>query len=412
MIKNNTLDSQHMVREDENIIIDHILNSLKKYISEKEDYIKKGGEDFSQVEFFGRLLLLKVFQDMGYLNKSGAKYLKDELKIKLGLIPKYEQFYEILLKILEKEKFIKIQDNSILTTDKVESTDLKKNIDNLKDFKDNLIKNFPDMQSHFILLEICLSNYKKILNGEKNANEVMFPVFSMDLVKGIFIGNKMADYFNYLIALCVKSYIQIISDKEKKTHITEEVKKIKILEIGAGTGGTSVFVLDAIINYSNIIEFYYTDISKVFVRNGQKKYKEKYPFAFFKKFDIENGDIESQSFELESFDVIFASNVIHATKNIKYTINNIKKILKNNGIFLLNEVTNSQDFVNLTFGLMDDWWKFEDKEIRLPNTPLLSTKQWKKVLISEGFKNINLVSSSHQEKPDSFSQSLIISQKD
>ena len=178
--------------------------------------------------------------------------------------------------------------------------------------------------------------------------------------------------------------------------------------MGAVSGGTCVFVLEELYKYKNA-EYYFTDISKVFTRGAEKKFKEKYPFVHFKKLDIEN-EIESQGFRYEDFDIILGSNVVHSTKNIDYTLSQIKKLLSPSGLFILNEVTAVQDFTSLTFGLLGGWWLFSDAEIRLPNSPLLDIDNWKKSLQKNDFSNINLISTSHQDKPDSFSQSLFVSQ--
>ena len=401
----NTTGIKHIFEENHNIIKD-ILKSIKEYKSKREKHIQKSGEDFSQVEYFGRLLLLKSFQDMKLFKKKGETYSKNELKIKLSLIPKYECMLDVLLKILEKEKFIQINNNQITTTNKVNSTEIEDQTNNLNNFKNNLIKNFADMKSHFNLLEICIKNYEQILSGILTADDVLFPVFSIELVEGIFKGNRMANYFNYLIGDCVNNYIKIDIKNKLETAKTN----IRILELGAGTGGTSDFVLESIKKYSKNIEYHFTDVSKLFLKKAQKRYKDKYPFLCFKKLDIEN-DAKSQNLDQKSFDIVIASNVVHATKNIKKTLKNLQLYLKPNGVFLLNEITNTQDFVNLTFGLLDGWWLFNDKKIRLYNSPLLNIETWQEILKKEGFININLISTSHQEKPDSFSQSLFIAQK-
>lgn len=384
-----------------NSFVEDVKSGLKDFISENEEIVKKGGGRFSNVEYYGRILLLDYFQSNGFFKSSNEKYSKAELIGKLKIVDKYLKQFDILLIILEKEGFITISGDTICVTDMVESKKLAENIKNLPDFKAKLIEENPDMTPHFTLLEACISNYKEILSGEIPANSVMFPVFSTKLVDGIFRGNMLADYFNNLIADSVMHYVAAAKGNGSK---------IKILEIGSGTGGTSAFVLDRVAKYGDDIEFYFTDISKIFVKNAEKKYKEKFPFAKFMKMNIEEA-LDEQGFESGSFDVIFASNVVHATKNIRTSLANTYKLLKDNGIFLLNEVTEVQDFATLTFGLMDGWWRFEDDSIRLPNSPLLRYDMWESVLKSEKFDNINCISGSGRDDTASFSQTLILAEK-
>lgn len=389
-----------------NLSPSQIVETIKDEINKKENDIKKGGEDFAKVEYYGRMLLLKTFQEMGFFNKSDEEIKIADIKKEISLIPKYEKMLDILIYILDKEKFIEFKEDTIKTTALSVSDEIKNKINDLEHFKNKTMSKFPDMKPHFILLDTCISNYADIFKGTKDANEVMFPMFSMHLIEGIFKNNMMADYFNDIIAKSIKNVMSKIINNDNKAN-----EKIRILEVGSGTGGTSETVMKIINEYTNDIEFYFTDISKVFVKKANRIYGEQYQFALFKKLDIENDPLE-QNIEPGSFDIIFASNVLHATKKISNVLKNIKLLLKNNGILLINEVTNSQDFVNLTFGLMPGWWIFEDQDIRLTNTPLLSIERWKNILKNSNFKNIELVTTSHQDKPDTFSQSLLIAQNE
>ena len=376
-----------------------INDKLKQYIDENEEKVKKGGINFSGLEYYGRLLLLDFFNKNGFFILPDEKVEIPTIKNKIKLISGYDRHFSILLGIMEKEGYIKINGETIITTGKVKS---QKVIDDLSDsggYKNRMIVDFPDMKIHFNLLDICLSQYNKILCGEKSPDAVMFPVFSTELVEGVFRDNMLSDYFNILVADTVSSYIEHL-----KKNGDDSV--IKVLEVGAGTGGTSVFVTEKIRNFTGI-EFYFTDISKVFVRNFEKKNKEKYPFLVCKKMNIEE-EPSVQGFEKNSFDIIIASNVLHSTKNIDNTLANIKFLKKDGGIFLLNEVTKNQDFTSLTFGLLGGWWLFTDPEIRIPNSPLLDINSWKTVLEKSGFENINMVSSSDLDTPDSFSQTLFM----
>jgi len=80
--------------------------TLEEVININEQKIKKAGENFSQVETFGRLLLLNFFQKLGYFNKTGNQIKIQELKEKINLIDKYNKLFDVLLIILQKEKII------------------------------------------------------------------------------------------------------------------------------------------------------------------------------------------------------------------------------------------------------------------------------------------------------------------
>ncbi len=380
-----------------------ITEEIKKYVDsdiENTDCLEEGVE---VVKEFGCVLLIKYFQEMGVFEKANESYTFEDLKTTLGIIENYSRLYEAIIDILREGGYVQLEGEKITVTQKVENEGTIRILYNLKEEKEKLINQFSDKKAYFNLLEICLLNYKDILLGNVLATSVIFPNYSMKLVENIYKGNRLTDYFNELVAKYLKSYLSTILDK-----VDQQSNKLKILEIGAGTGGTSTRVLERINVYGKDIEYYYTDISRGFIDYGKKTYGPQYPFVNFKVLDIQK-DINAQGFEYADFDFILATNVIHATTNIKDTINQIQKLLKKNGLLILNEITHVQSFSTLTFGLLEGWWLYNDEEVRMKYSPLLNCSKWKEVLKENGFMNVATIEPSGANN-QKVSQSLIIGQ--
>jgi ubiquinone/menaquinone biosynthesis C-methylase UbiE len=83
--------------------------------------------------------------------------------------------------------------------------------------------------------------------------------------------------------------------------------------------------------------------------------------------------------------------VLHATIDIKTSLINIKKLLKDGGCVIIAEVSPPENsiyrFMELTFGLIPSYNNYRDKDIR-PLSPLISQKKWIEVLENENFKNV------------------------
>ena len=108
-------------------------------------------------------------------------------------------------------------------------------------------------------------------------------------------------------------------------------KTVRILEIGAGTGGTSAMVFKALRPYAESIEEYcYTDLSKAFLQFGESEYGEANPYVVYRIFDVDRS-LASQGIEAGSYDVVIAANVLHATPKVRPTLRNTKALLKKNG---------------------------------------------------------------------------------
>ena len=70
-------------------------------------------------------------------------------------------------------------------------------------------------------------------------------------------------------------------------------QRVRIVEVGSGSGGTSVVVMAALADLGERVEFVYTDISPQLVAYGRKTYARDFPFATFRLLDVEK-DVEPQ----------------------------------------------------------------------------------------------------------------------
>jgi polyketide synthase PksM len=239
----------------------------------------------------------------------------------------------------------------------------------------------PDLKAQLILLEACLKALPNILSGNQTATDVMFPNSSMQLVEGIYKKNATADYYNEVLAETLKACIkqQLQADKESK---------FRILEIGAGTGGTTAKLLPLLKEFTGvIIEYCYTDLSKAFLLHAEEHYQPQFPALTTTIFDVSK-PLASQLIATDYYDLVIATNVLHATPNIRETLRNAKALMKNQGIILVNEISTWSLFTHLTFGLLEGWWLYEDVALRLPGSPGLTPEKWNEVLSEEGFESI------------------------
>jgi len=329
--------------------------------------------NFEPINAFSHQLLLYIFQKMGIFSKSNQSYTVEQFKKELGVIPFYERLVDALVDILLRAQYIEIRGESLILAKTSFLT-----LEELEVEKENLVKEHPELKSYINLLWVCAEAYPDILRGKLSHMKVLFPEGSMSLMEGIYKNSPLPDYYNHLVAEAVRAYI-------KKRLSSNSHLPINILEIGAGTGSTSVFVFRALEEFKIPIQYLYTDISVGFLNHAEKEFKNQYPWITFKCLNIEEAPIH-QGFSLNSVDIIIAANVLHATKNIERTLNNVKQLLKVNGLVILNEIARRDDFMTMTFGLIEGWWLPEDIELRIPFSPGLTRNQWEKVLMKSGFR--------------------------
>ncbi len=353
---------------------------------------------FKILDHFGRTLLLGYFRKSGYLLYPDEQHVISDMKEKMGVIPEYDRLFDALIDILGNAGWIRTDGSKIVTLEAVGIAGVA-----TQDEKDRLSALYPDMAAHLNLLWICINAFKNVLSGKVNHMEVMFPGGSASLVEKIYKGDRMSDYFNKLTAQILKEYVKelIKNDPEAVT---------RIIEVGAGTGGTSAFVLKALdeLKCSGKIHYFYTDISNGFIKYAENTFGHRYPFIEFKTLNIEE-EPATQGFNPGTADIVFASNVVHATKSMPNTLNQIKKLLKKNGLLVINEATRKQDFGTLTFGLTGGWWLFDDVQNRIPNSPLLSPLGWRNILKAQGFDKVHTFGVPGMDSDTSY-QSIVISE--
>ena len=152
------------------------------------------------------------------------------------------------------------------------------------------------------------------------------------------------------------------------------------MEIGGGTGGTTSWLAPVMPEHS---EYLFTDISPLLVTKARERFAA-HAFMQFQTFDVEK-DPASQGIGSGQFDLVVAANVIHATADLRATLERVRSLLAPGGMLVLLEIGGRERWVDVTFGLTDGWWRFTDVDLR-PDYPLLDRTTWLELLAASGFE--------------------------
>lgn len=293
----------------------------------------------------------------------------------------YQRWFEETIRVLTlKEYFVNKGDCFYYNSHKVldEKDILWKN---WEESKKSMWFNSPELTAQVKLVEPIIVNLIQIITGNIFATQIMFPDSSVSLLEDVYKTNNIGKYFNELLSCYVVEIIKNIIEQG-------DSEKIRILEIGAGTGGTSEVVFKKIKEFATYIEEYcYTDISKAFLLHAEDSYRKDNPFLQCKLLNIED-EPQNQGFEEASYDLVIASNCLHATKDICLSIRNAKSLLKENGVLLLNEMCGNNFFAHMTFGMLEGWWLYKDTYLRIEGCPGIYKNTWKNILLSEGLVDV------------------------
>lgn len=178
-----------------------------------------------------------------------------------------------------------------------------------------------------------------------------------------------------------------------------ETPSLRILEVGAGTGGMTVHILNALKQREErngamaFSEYMYTDISPVFFESAKARWEAE---GFggrvaFKTLDMEHSVLE-QGFAENSYDLLVAGSCVHATGLLSKTLQNLRRALRPGGRLVLLEVTDPTDIATCFFATLASGWWLSQEEWRLKNkSPLASEDTWDQVLRDNGFSGNDLV---------------------
>ncbi len=293
--------------------------------------------------------------------KPDLSFAESEARAKLAALPRHRTLAQALLNMAVR-KGLAQRDNGRISFGAINPAQAQASGESSET---------PGMQAALRLLERCLGALPKVLAGEMPATDVLFPEGSMDWVEPIYRDQPVLAECNRRLAAAVASAVA--------------QRNCRILEIGAGTGSTTGPVLEALreAGLEHACHYLYTDVSKAFVRHGQSRYGGRIHAA--KVLDISRPAPE-QGIDNGAWDIIIASNVLHATPDIRTTLGHVAGLMAQGGIVLINEMVEPSDFATLTFGLLDGWWETQDPECRLADGPILSIAAWRETLRCAGLQ--------------------------
>lgn len=320
-------------------------------------------EMLPQLDRTGGRYAAAALQQLGMSFNAGECFEANELIEKLKIVPKQHILFARLLEMLAEDGLLQ----KTGTAWKIRHTP---DLTGIETEWESLLQRFPLFRTELTLVARCTRGLADVLCGTGDALQLLFPGGSTAEAEMLYQDSAVARTFNSLVRESVTAALQN-SSQENRIHI---------LEIGAGTGGTTSYVLKSLPAAQT--RYVFTDISPLFTNQAQEKFKP-YSFIEYRTLDISRDPL-SQGFEAHSFDLIIAANVLHATPDLKQTLENVKLLLAPQGELILYEVTGKQRFSDLTVGMTEGWWAFTDKTLR-PAYALLTQDQWRRLLGDSGF---------------------------
>ena len=215
----------------------------------------------------------------------------------------------------------------------------------------------------------CGTLVAPVLLGRESPLETLFPGGSFDLAEALYERSATMRYINGLAAAAFETLAATVPAG----------RALRVLEVGAGTGGTSSAVLAAL--PAERAQYHFTDVSDVFLDRARERFAG-YPFVRFGRFDMD-ADPQPQGWAPGSVDAIVSANAVHASKDLRTALKRLRGLLAPGGLLVLVESTTHLPWFDMTTGLIEGWQHFAD-DLRGDN-PLLPPARWIDALREAGF---------------------------
>ncbi|KNG83914.1 putative polyketide synthase, partial [Aspergillus nomiae NRRL 13137] len=299
-------------------------------------------------------------------------------------LPKHDKVMAVLTGLLEKARLVDLDGLSMIRTAVPLPTK------SAPQLLQELLREYPEHSYDHKLTSLTGSRLADCLSGKTEAIQLLF---------GSAEGRELA------AGMYGKSPINVAWLRQLQhfwqrfiAHIPQQQQQpINILEMGAGTGGTTAALLPLLASSGVPVRYTATDISPSLVAGLRKRFKN-YPWMSFEVIDIEKAPPTKL---LETQHVVLATNCVHATHSLAATTKNIHRILRPDGFLIMLEMTEAVPWVDSVFGLVEGWWLFNDGRTHALAQPDL----WQRTLRANGYGHVDW---SDGQLPENSIQRIII----
>lgn len=359
----------------------HVDETFTRVQGKYDDFAQETG--FS--EFYSTVYPLQSELVVAYIVEAFAELGCDLRTLEHGAwlpsiehLPKHDKLMPQLYDILAKSDLISQGDGGFLRTSKAVPQTSSSAL------YETLLSKHPQHGSETKLLAKTAPHLAACLSGTKDPIDLLFGnADSRALLEDVYANAPM--FLSGTRLLC-----EYLCQLTVSAASTKNRKEIRILELGAGTGGTTRYLLEALAATEAAVgvEYTFTDLSGSLVAAARRKFA-KYAGGHPRlrmKFSVL--DLEADALPpwvLQSFDVVLSTNCVHATRDLTRSTRNIRSMLRPDyeGMLCLIELMPVDLYwFDLVFGLLEGWWLFEDGR----TYALADERHWEKVLKDVGFK--------------------------
>ncbi|MCT7982348.1 acyltransferase domain-containing protein [Laspinema sp. A4] len=314
-----------------------------------------------QLEALCRAYIHRTLHQLGAFQNPTESYTLSQFLEQFKILPQYEQLVARCLNALVDQGQLQ-QQGTQFTQLVTYSPEL------FQVLRAQVRDLWADTPDYLQLVECCGDRYAAILTGTENPLNLLFTGPNAETLQRVYQNSPECYYYVGIMAATLQALVK--SWPSDRT--------LRILEVGGGTGSATMYLLKEL--PVDRTSYKFTDVGLSFVKQAQQKFKD-YPFVEYQLLDLDQ-DPTTQGYTPGSFDLIIASQVIHATRHLSQTLERVRTLLAPGGFLMMWEGTNPRDLsFDIAFPLLQ---RIEEEELRSLYA-FLSVDQWQQALAKHGF---------------------------
>ncbi len=347
------------------------------------------------LEWLARGYALRSLEQLGWKREKGTSFFAADLPAQLQVVDTQGSLFKRMLEMLIEGGVLKVDFSGSLEVviageDALPHGAMNDPVEAVKD----LVEKHAHGRYELSLLKRCGDALPKVLRAQTESLDLLFgnDQNALDFYwssPGLRAANRMLTE-----ALAI-----LLSQRP-------EGRKIRVLEVGAGTGATTEWVMKEF--PTGKIEYCYTDISAGFFADAERRFGSSDSGVEYRVLNIERDPVD-QGFVEHSYDLVIAANVLHATRNLGECLTHCRQLLAPSGQLIALESLRPRSWLDLTFGQLDGWWRFEDS-YRF-NCPLLQPEIWERALRDTGFMDAQILGQGDSGQTNLWDRAVILARQ-
>ena len=290
----------------------------------------------ADLERLARGYALAGLEGLGWRCEPGAVVRASELRRSLKVVSEHERLLQRLFGLLEEGGVLERTSDGVVVAGAGETDSA---LSDPEAFRAELLERHPHGGVELALLGRCGAALADVLRGRAQPREVVFGGGAAGGGTVFDGGALLTGALGRLAGAAVGALVEALP----------EGRRVRVLEVGVG--GETEAVRSVL--PEGRFDYLYVEASGGVPRGGSGV------SSGLRVLDFERDPV-GQGFEAHGYDVVVAANVLHATRDLGEALTHCRTLLAPSGTLVALEGLRRQGWLDLTFGLLEGWWRYAD----------------------------------------------------